>query len=325
MSKEVGRLPEFDIYEQWDGESSAKLVGEWARADFPSITKPALDVFNCKVDYSNPATVVNFVLVNEGLAQEAPRYLLLADTAHSRDLVLALLSNAAAITHHLKQASLLLIDTPSRLLVGKDAIAAIHVQLARLHEIEARLPDLFLMVNGFERIGGTSAFEAKLNVWVATSTSMPMHNVALRYRATEHGWAAADFHLTCDNVPRLLVIARSTSGFLFGGFTSVGFGGANGTYKADAAAFLFTLINPHGIVPTMLASIGNAHSLSYQSFLGAYFGLSVSFNSNCNTMEGSNCNENLHLTYLETTGKGAALFTGAPEFGTIAEILAFSV
>jgi hypothetical protein len=326
ISNEEGRLPTFALFEQWDSESSVKLVGEWTRTAFPPITSPSVDVFNCKVDYSSTATVVGLERLNVGLAEETPRYLLLADTANSRDLVAVLLKNAVAITHHLKQASLLLIDTPSRLAEGKDAVSIIHTQLARLHEIKVSFPDIDLMVNGFERIGGTRAFESKLNEWVATSTSTPMHNVALRYRATEHGWAAADFHRTCDNVPRLLVIARSTSGFVFGGFTSVGFGGADGTYKADASAFLFTLINPHGIVPTMLLSKeSSSHSLRQHSDYGADFGLSIMFHSNCNTMKGSSCHESVCLVYSDTTGKGPALFTGMPEFGTMAEILAFSV
>jgi hypothetical protein len=148
--------------------------------------------------------------------------------------------------------------------------------------------------------------------------------VALRYRATEHGWAAADFHRTCDNVPRLVVIARSTSGYVFGGFTAVGFGGPENTWKADASAFLFTLINPHGIAPTMLVSIAGNNNVFQHSVYGAAFGTGTTFCSNCNTKEGSNCLPNLP-TYKDTTGKGAALFTGSSEFGTMTEILAFSV
>jgi hypothetical protein len=234
VSVEVDRLPRLSIFEERDSESSVKLVGEWARTALPAITSPSLDVFNYKVDYSRTATVADLKRVNVGITEEIPRYLLLADTTQSRDLVAVLLKNSVAITHHLKQASLLLTDAPSRLPDGEDAVAAIHAQLQKLNKISTQLPnfDLQLMVSGFERIGGTPAFEAKLNEFVATSTASPMSNVALQYRATENGWTAADFHRTCDNVPRLLVIARSTSGYVFGGFTQAGFGGADQAFQS---------------------------------------------------------------------------------------------
>jgi hypothetical protein len=151
-----------------------------------------------------------------------------------------------------------------------------------------------------------------------------MQNVALRYRASEHGWAADDFHRMCDKVPRLLVIARSTRGYVFGGFTSVGFGG--GYLQADAAAFLFTLINPHGITPTMLASKSDGENVLRTSpSYGPMFGKSCAmwFVSNCNTAKDSVSFPD--VSYTDTTGKGGHLFTGSNILGTMTEILAFSV
>jgi hypothetical protein len=184
------------------------------------------------------------------------------------------------------------------------------------------------MVNGFERIGGTPAFEAKLNEWVTARTSTPIRDVALRYCATEHGWKGQDFHRMCDNinVPRLMVIARSTNGYVFGGFTQVGVGGTDHTYIADASAFLFTLINPHSIAPTMLTSNTKDNGLCglrHCSDYGAKFGLSMMFCGDSHTNKGSRCDESLSLqiSYQNTTGKGPTLF----KFGTIAEILAFRV
>jgi hypothetical protein len=262
------------------------------------------------------------------------RFAFLADSTQARALATELLENAKAIAHHLQKASQLLVDAPSRLAQCEQELSCmrtymslIRTHAARLEELGASIPTALRMLPGFECIGGTAAFDMQLAVWVAARTATPMRNVVLRYRATEHGWAAADFHRTCDNVPRLLLIARSTSGHVFGGFTAVGFGGGgNGSYKADASAFLFTLLNPHGIAPTMLPSkSGSAHANFQHSTLGAVFGcgFDLCFCSDCHTV--ANSYSNLGVSYTDTTGKGRALFTGAHQLGTMAEILAYSV
>jgi hypothetical protein len=100
VSLEVDRLPRFSIFEEWDSESSVKFVDQWARSALPAITSPSFDVFNYKVDYSSTATVADLKRVNVGITEEIPRYLLLADTTESRDLVAVLLNNSLAIRPH---------------------------------------------------------------------------------------------------------------------------------------------------------------------------------------------------------------------------------
>lgn len=154
---------------------------------------------------------------------------------------------------------------------------------------------------------------------------------SLIFCASEHGWAAKDFHRMCNNVSRLLVIARSTSGYVFGGFTSVGFEDeyeADNIHTSDADAFLFTLINPHGIAPTKLAVKKHGKSAAIcDSDFGAVVGAGSNGNdlvfvTNCNV--NTNSNSKLGGSYSDSTGKGGALFTGSEIFGTMAEILAFS-
>ena len=60
--------------------------------------------------------------------------------------------------------------------------------------------------------------------------------------AKEHGVSAAAFHQRCDNKSNLLVVARNTAGYVFGGYackpwTSV----SKDTYTSDENAFLFRL------------------------------------------------------------------------------------
>jgi hypothetical protein len=327
-TKEVDQLPDYTIAEHWVTESSLKLVAEWKRAESPTIEALPVDLLRCTIDFSKSETVADLERINDGQAAHLSHAGLLADSAQSRTLAGELLENAKAITHHLQRASQLLVDAPSQLAQCEQELACMRTHATRLGQLGASISvaSALTTLPGFERIGGTAPFAAQLAAWVAARTAAPMHNVALQYRATEHGWAAADFHRACDNVPRLLVIARSTSGFVFGGFTSVGFGGANQTGKVDDAAFLFTLINPHGIAPTMLSSkSGDSYAVYQDSSLGAVFGcgFDLRFGNNYNTGTGSY--SKLGYSYTDTTGKGSALFTGAQLFGTMAEIIAYSV
>ena len=313
---------------------SAKLVSAWKRAAYPPITKLEIDMFNCKTDYSTSETVADLERINIGQIEEVSRFEWLDDMKKPRDLVALLYDNALAITYHLRQAARLLMDSPSMLVAHEADLTIANEAFARLIRKSVKFADtpkvVLPQLPGFDRIGGTDAFEASLASWVLSRTSAPMHNVALRYRATEHGWAAADFHRACDHVPRLLVVARSTSGFVFGGFTAVGFGGAD-SYKADASAFLFTLINPHGIAPTMLPSkSGDANAVRQGSGYGAAFGggADLLFHSNCHTDERSYSHISDFSSYADPTGKGSALFIGKGDgypMGTMSEVLAFSV
>lgn len=261
--------------------------------------------------------------INDGQCNEACRFEYLDDSVKLRALVGVLVDNAVATTWHLRQASLLLFDTPSRLIQCEAELAAVHGHFARLGQMEAKYPDQTLP--GFDLIGGTPFFESKLAEWINARTSAPICDVTLRYQASMHGWAGADFHRMCDNVPRLLVCIRSASNFLFGGFTSIGFSGGATAYKPDSTAFLFTLINPHNISPTLLATNNNGQSVYQRSDYGATFGggHDLHINNNSNTTHGSY--SGLSHGYVDTTGKGNALFTGSSQFGTISEILAFSV
>jgi hypothetical protein len=67
----------------------------------------------------------------------------------------------------------------------------------------------------------------------------------LLYRATEDGFAAADFHRKCDNKGATLTIIKSKDHpNVFGGFTAVSWESPiKGHYKPDPTAFIFSLVN----------------------------------------------------------------------------------
>lgn len=53
-------------------------------------------------------------------------------------------------------------------------------------------------------------------------------NATLCYRASTHGWASSTFHTNCNNKGATLTVIKTTTGHIFGGYTSVSWRNANG-------------------------------------------------------------------------------------------------
>ncbi|KAL1251380.1 hypothetical protein QQF64_019176 [Cirrhinus molitorella] len=66
-------------------------------------------------------------------------------------------------------------------------------------------------------------------------------NVALNllYKASVHGYRASAFHRRCDNKGPTLLVVYNRSGYIFGGYTSVGYS-QSGQKIIDREAFLFS-------------------------------------------------------------------------------------
>ena len=113
---------------------------------------------------------------------------------------------------------------------------------------------------------------AQLQAWLPPGGSPSPGAWQEVYRATTHGFGAAAFHERCDGRARLLVLVRAREGgWLFGGFTAVGFIPGPERFIADPSAFLFSLTNSLGR-PEKLASKGMGHKLSYRPSYSATFG-----------------------------------------------------
>ena len=114
--------------------------------------------------------------------------------------------------------------------------------------------------------GLIAAHATQLQAWVGGSGSPRAW--AEVYRGSRDGFTAASFHRLCDDKPRLLVLVRDAeAGWLFGGFTALGFLKGVNRWYADPAAFLFSLTNPAGR-PERLASKGDGNGVYYcSSFL----------------------------------------------------------
>ena len=67
------------------------------------------------------------------------------------------------------------------------------------------------------------------------------NNIKLIYRATRDGDSIENFHSKCDNIRNTLMIVETTTGYIFGGFTSVGWNNNKGKCIYDNKAFCFSL------------------------------------------------------------------------------------
>lgn len=65
----------------------------------------------------------------------------------------------------------------------------------------------------------------------------------LVYQASKDGFALSDFHSKCDGILNTLLIIKTTSSYVFGGFTTQDWSN-EGAFQPDPNAFLFSLINP---------------------------------------------------------------------------------
>lgn len=114
-----------------------------------------------------------------------------------------------------------------------------------------------------------------LQAWVGCSSRPETWNEV--FRATRDGFGADEFHARCDNAPRLLVLIRERKhGWLFGGYTSVGWlvehKQLGAPRYADPDAFLFSLTNPAGC-PEKLEAQGKGREMTYQEKHLATFGV----------------------------------------------------
>ena len=146
------------------------------------------------------------------------------------------------------------------------------------------------------------------------------------YRATTHGFGAAAFHERCDGRARLLVLVRAREGgWLFGGFTAVGFSPPPEGYGyiADPSAFLFSLTNSLGC-PEKLASKETGEDLFYYPSLSATFGTDDLFiRGNSDTRADSWTDTG--NSYAESASTGAHPMAQGEQCFQAAEVVAWSV
>ena len=117
-------------------------------------------------------------------------------------------------------------------------------------------------------------------------TAGKQQKYALIYRASRDGFAAADFHAKCDGKANTLTLIKTTSGYIFGGYTACAWHPKNG-YQKDPKAFIFSLVNKSK-TPLLIRGKSDHENVCSHKDYGPTFGRS----SGCDICIFSNSNEN---------------------------------
>jgi BTB/POZ domain-containing protein KCTD9 len=157
------------------------------------------------------------------------------------------------------------------------------------------------------------------------SSWMSGKRTSLIYVASQDGFSAVNFHSKCDNKGPTIVLVKSDSGHLFGGYASLSWS-SNAGYQAAEESFLFTLTNPHNIPPTkyVLSADRKGNAMCSQQDYGPIFGGGSDL-CICNDSHNSTeSHSNFPYSYTDTTGKGKETFAGACIF-KVKEIEVFQI
>ncbi len=144
-------------------------------------------------------------------------------------------------------------------------------------------------------------------------------NLVLLYRASRDGFSASNFHQKCDYKTNTLVIIKSTSGNVFGGYTEASWDGD--WYKQDPSAFLFSLTNKDNTPVKLKQKENNQYSIMAWPNSGPRFGnghdIFIISDSNTNTNSYSNLGRSyVHSAYAEGSNEAKSFLAGSYQFQT---------
>jgi len=159
--------------------------------------------------------------------------------------------------------------------------------------------------------------QEKIQEWVGKAKKF-----TLLFCATRDGFGVNNFHQKCDNKGPTVTVIQSTTGHIFGGYAADSWDSST-NYKNIVGCFIFTITNPHNILPTKYNYSNNGNSLYCNAGYGPTFGghdLYVSTNANTVTNSASS----FPHSYFDTTGHGNNTFTGSKNF-TVKDYEVFQV
>ena len=144
----------------------------------------------------------------------------------------------------------------------------------------------------------------------------------LIYRATRDGFKAADFHSKCDHISNTLVIIKSTSGNVFGGYTQQNWLQTNivNSSKTDPNAFIFSFINKDNR-PLLMKCQDPATAIYCHNGFGPLFGIGnyirIQDNSNLNDENYSDLGKTYrHPEYVHGSQEAKSFLAGTFKFKT---------
>ncbi|KAH3714364.1 hypothetical protein Pelo_19127 [Pelomyxa schiedti] len=122
----------------------------------------------------------------------------------------------------------------------------------------------------------------------------------LLWRGSDHGFTAAKFHELCDNIASALVIVRSSSNYIFGGYSHLPF--INGWQSGcGGRTFLYSLVRAGTTTGTILRCKNHSHCIYGGRGYGPTYGPChcLYICDNCNTNTGSYTGVD-NASYMET-------------------------
>ncbi|KAK3837670.1 MAG: TLD-domain-containing protein [Linnemannia elongata] len=108
-------------------------------------------------------------------------------------------------------------------------------------------------------------------------SQLPLPKLTLQYRASRDGFAAHNFHMSCDQRGPTLTVVRADNGTIFGGYNSSSWSShPSGVYSTSRANFLFTLKGPGQVTRenTVFGVKGDGNAAAYnKADCGPTFGV----------------------------------------------------
>jgi hypothetical protein len=151
----------------------------------------------------------------------------------------------------------------------------------------------------------------------ALRSFLPGNTFKLKYRASRDGSGPLDFHMACDGRAPTVVLCRSLhGGFIFGGYTSVRWI-TDGASQTDKKAFLFSIVNPAGLGPTMMPirkSREGKNAIYTRSSYGPTFGSGHDLKIGAIIGEFKTSSSILGHSYKVPVGQDSCFLTGSSRF-----------
>ena len=170
----------------------------------------------------------------------------------------------------------------------------------------------------------SSSFKEMLILCKLSSTT----RLNLLYRGSEHGFTSNAFHQTCDGHPKVLILIKSISGNIFGGYSSKGWDSANLGYSNDEYAFLFSLVNKEHS-PFLIKCSMPDYAIYYDSNYGPIFGagmdLSIITNSNVTCENTGRLGYSYKHPFYDDSSEEARYFLAGSYYFRIEEIDIFKI
>ena len=152
------------------------------------------------------------------------------------------------------------------------------------------------------------------------------------YRDTRDGFQVKKIHAMVDGYDNVLVVVKSTTGYIFEGFMSVQYRAVIG-YVIDDSAFLFSLTNPSNKPCKMYQTNNTANNANnkdayfgsdYGPSFGGDFDFYIAENSNSNTNFIINCGITYQCAFGNCNASFGAFVLGTSNF-QVADIEIFTV